>query len=304
MELKELRSFCAAANLKSISRAAEQLAVGQPVVTTHIRKLEKEIGTTLFDRVRRPIQLTLPGRALLETATPLLQGLDQLLATTLNAQALGPVTLGCVTDIVPHTLLRVVKVFLSSHPHVSVRIKSGSRTEILKMVNQGEVDPGIIQYAERGEQFNYEPLFLYERVLITPRDHPLLKEELNSLDQIAAWPLILMASGTSTRSILEAQLKRTGASYEVIIELDSMDMIKRYVSLGMGVSVGPRFAIEPEDEQLLGVVSLANLLPVDQAGIVSLPGKALSDPAQEFMAVMRQSLQQAPTRNRTGQSLS
>ena len=71
----------------------------------------------------------------------------------------------------------------------------------------------------------------------------------------------------------------------------------------MGVSVGPGFAIEPEDEQLLGVVSLANLLPVDQAGIVSLPGKALSDPAQEFMAVMRQSLQQAPTKNRTSQSL-
>jgi hypothetical protein len=58
----------------------------------------------------------------------------------------------------------------------------------------------------------------------------------------------------------------------------------------MGVSVGPRLAIEPEDQSFLGIVSLANLLPVEQAGIVTLRGKTLSTPALSFIAEMKESL--------------
>ena len=291
MEIKELRSFCTAAKLRSISKAAEQLNIGQPVVTTHVKKLEQELGLVLFDRVKRPIQLTLAGRVLSEKAAPLIENIELLATATLESQEHGPVSIACVADIVSHTLLRVVSVFLEKYPHIHVRIKSGSRGDVLNMVERGETDLGIIQHAERGEKFDYEALFLYERVLITPTNHPLLEKPLESLEQIAPWPLIMMARGTYTRSMLEQQLRRRRVSYEIIVELESMDMVKRYVALGMGVSIGPRLAIEPEDHQYLGVVSLANLLPVDQAGIVTLPGKILLRPSQRFISVMRETLE-------------
>ncbi len=119
---------------------------------------------------------------------------------------------------------------------------------------------------------------------------------LSSIDQIAPWPLIMMARGTYTRLILEEQFQRKHIDYEIVVELDSMDMIKRYVALGMGISVGPRLAIEPEDQEALGVISLANFLPVDQAGIVTLNGKSLSNPAREFISVMRDTLASARSR--------
>ena len=78
--------------------------------------------------------------------------------------------------------------------------------------------------------------------------------------------------------------QETGTSYDVLVELDSMDMIKRYVALVMGVSVGPRLAIEPDDEDKLGIVSLANLLPVEQAGIVTLRGKTRSAPTHNLIS--------------------
>ena len=290
MDLRELRSFCVAAKLRSISKAAEYLNIGQPVVTTHVKKLEQELGMVLFDRIKRPIQLTLPGRILAENATPLVESIDSLAATTLEAQEYGPINVACTADIVSHTLLRVVSAFLDKYPHIHVRIRSGTREEVLSMVEQGDTDLGIVQHAERGQKFNYEALFLYERVLITPLNHPLLGEPLQSLEQIALWPLIMLARGTYTRSLLEEQLRRKRVSYEIIIELESMDMIKRYVALGMGVSIGPRLAIEPEDHGTLGIVSLANFLPVDQAGIVTLPGKILSTPAGKFISVMRDTL--------------
>ena len=89
MELRELRSFCTAARVRSISRAADILEIGQPTVTTHIKKLESELGTILFDRVKRPIQLTLSGKTLADLATPLVEGIDALADTAAEAEERG-----------------------------------------------------------------------------------------------------------------------------------------------------------------------------------------------------------------------
>ena len=287
MELRELKSFVIAARFRSISKAANELGLGQPTVTTHIKKLEKELNMVLFDRVTRPIRLTLSGQTIFDLSQPLLDGLDSLAIRTSEAEERGPVTIASTPDIIPHTLLRVVKVFNSLYPNVYLRIQSATRTEVIGLVRTGEVDAGIIQHPDRGEDLHFEPLFLYERVLIAPKGHELLSSPMTSLDSIVQYPLILMARGTYTRHILEEQLQKKGLHYEVIMELDSMDMIKKFVTIGMGVSVGPRLAIEEEDLDHLGMVSLANFLPVDQAGLITLPGKTLSTPANQFISVLR-----------------
>ena len=290
MELRELRSFCAAAKLRSISKAADSLGIGQPTVTKQIKRLEEELGKTLFDRIKRPIQLTLAGAKLQELASPLVEGIDGLATRASKEEEEGPISLVATHDIIPHTLLRVVKAFLSRYPHVQLRLHSDTRQEVLRKVTDLEVDMGLIPGPERGEQFEFQGLFRYERVLITPRGHPLLKTPLTSIEQIARWPLILRGQRTATRTMLEAEFQRKGLSYEIIVELDSMDMIKRYVSLGMGISVGPHLAIDPQDRRELGIVSLATLLPVEQAGILTLKGKAMSNAARNFISVMRQTL--------------
>ena len=290
MEIRELRSFCSAARYRSISRAAEHLGMGQPTVTTHIKKLESELNTVLFDRVKRPIQLTLAGRRLQELAVPLVEGLDALVQSASEAEERGPVVLVATPDIIPHTLLSVVRVFTNLHPQIHLTIRSAPRTQIMQMIADGEADIGIVQHYDRDEAFLFEGLFVYERVLITPVDHPLAREPVESIEQIAKYPLIMMTEGTHTRDLLESEFKRRGISYEIVVDLDSMDMIKRYVALGMGISVGPRLAIDPEDHDNLGVVSLAHILPVEQGGIVTLKGKQISKPAERFIAVMRDTL--------------
>lgn len=290
MEIRELRSFCSAARFRSISRAAEHLGMGQPTVTTHIKKLESELNTVLFDRVKRPIQLTLAGRRLQELAVPLVEGLDSLVQSAAEAEERGPVVLAATPDIIPHTLLSVVRVFTSRHPQIHLTIKSAPRTQVMRMIADGNADIGIIQHYDRDEAFRFEGMFVYERVLITPSDHPLAKKPVESIEQIAQYPLIMMSEGTHTRDLLESEFKRRGVSYEIVVDLDSMDMIKRYVALGMGISVGPRLAIDPEDQDNLGVVSLAHILPVEQGGIVTLKGKQVSKPAERFISVMRDTL--------------
>ena len=287
MELRQLRSFCMAAKLRSISKAAEQLGCGQPTVTTHVKKLEEELGRVLFDRVRRPIQLTSAGAALAKLAAPLVEGIDALAASAAQAADEGPISVAATYDIIPHVLLQAVKGFQSTHPRVHLRIRSGHRDDVVRMVREREVDFGVVPGPERSQDLDFQGLFRYERVLITPLGHPLLQRPLESLSEISQYPLILMERRTYTRVMLETEFQRRDLAYEVVMELDSMDIIKRYVALGMGISVGPRLAIEADDLNELGVVGLNHLLPVEQAGIVTLPGRALSAPARQFIATLR-----------------
>ena len=287
MQLRELKSFCVTVEVRSMSKAADQLEIGQPTVSTHIQKLEEELGMVLFDRYKRPIQPTLAGAALARLAAPLVEGIEGLKVSTAEAERHGPVSVASTPDIIPHTLLKLVAAYKHDHPEVHMQIRSGHRPEILRMVKEGEVDLGMVPGAETGPDCDFQSLFVYERVLITPPRHPLLQGDL-SLERISEYDLVMMGPNTYTYAMLKAEFHRRGLRHHVVVELDSMDMIKRYVALGMGVSVGPRLAVEPEDEERLGVVSLATLLPVEQAGIVTQPGKVLSTPAQDFIdQVMR-----------------
>ena len=290
MELKELRTFTTAARLRSISKAAEQLEIGQPTATTHIKKLEDEIGALLFDRVKRPIQLTLAGATLARLANPLLDGIQDLVAQTAAEEEDGPVSIAAIHVVISHLLLPVVASFHAQFPRSPLRIRPGHTREIIQMLKDGEVDLGIAVHNSVSDEFDFVPMFPYERVLMAPLGHPILEEEITSLEQITKWPLVLMGPQTLTRTVLEEELRRKGLNYDLALELDDLDMIKRYVATGIGISIGPRFAIDADDHKRLGIYSLMNLLPVEQAGILTLRGKSLSKPARNFIAVTRETL--------------
>ncbi|MBI2871747.1 MAG: LysR family transcriptional regulator [Chloroflexi bacterium] len=292
MELRELNSFCYAARLRSISKAAELLELGQPTVTTHIQKLESDLGVVLFDRVKRPIQLTKEGEELYELAMPLIEGMDSLVAKLKTAEHKGSVSVATTPDMIPHTLLQVVRNFRAEYPQMPIRLLSRNRARVLELVNSGEVDLGLVPARETNLPLEFHALFTYERVLIAPLGHPILGLPVVSLEDIATWPLILMSPGTYTRTLLEGLFQRKGLRYQVVVEMESMDMIKRYVALGMGISVGPRLAIDPEDERHLGVVSLSHLLPVDQAGVITLRGKHLARGVLNFISVLEKTVRE------------
>lgn len=298
MELRELRDFYAVVRLRSMSKAAEHLRTSQPTVSLRIQRLEKELGVVLFDRSKRPIRVTSAGSALAEKVEPLLEIFDGLATGTSQMGDEGPVRIASTPDIIPHTLQRAVKAFLPRYPHVHIRIRSATSRVVSRLVSQGKVDIGFVPGPEREPDLEFLGLFAYERVLITPKNHSLLDEPLTSIEQIARWPLILMGRGTHTRTMLEDEFRRRSLSYEIVIELDSMDMIKRYVALGLGISVGPRLAIEPQDREELEVLSLNALLPVEQAGILTLRHKRQPAAVHNFISVLRESLVPIPASER------
>ena len=287
MELRELRSFVTAARLRSVSRAAEALDIGQPAVSTHIKKLERELRTRLFDRVKRPILLTHAGERLAALAAPLIEDFDGLAESTARAESEAPVTIVSTPTLVSHFLIRALSGFRAQNPHVRLRLRSRLRPDVARMVAEGEADFGIVPGFPNDSDLEFDSVFPYEWMLIAPAGHPLLDEPIASLEAIAVNPLVLMEPQTNTRIGLESALQRRGLRYEIAVELDSMDNVKRYVELGHGVSVVPRVVLEPEDRHLLGVTTVSHLLPTELAGIIRLRGRNLAPIVESSMDAVR-----------------
>ena len=116
MELRELISFYHVARLRSFSEVARTVKLGQPTVTTHLRKLEDEFGMTLFDRIKRPIQLTSEGVTLLELVTPVVESVDTLKTEMDHADRRGSFAVGAYPDLIRHHLVHTIQTFNSQFP--------------------------------------------------------------------------------------------------------------------------------------------------------------------------------------------
>ena len=291
MELRELISFYHVARQRSVSKAARTLELGQPTVTTHLRKLEAEFGITLFDRIKRPIQLTSEGVVLLELVTPVVVSVDALKTQMNYSERRGSFVVGAYPDLIMHHLPRAIQSFRSQFPDVRIRLIARAYSPLMQLVKSGEVDLAISSPPPPEDpSMEFEPLFHYNIVLVTPLGHPLLDKETVGFQDIAAWPMILPGPGSLLRSKVDQVLRDHGTICDVILAMDETESTKRYVEIGMGVAICNDFTLHPEDHARLGVVRLDHIFPGSDIGICTLRGKFLGQAVRNFIETMSNQL--------------
>jgi LysR family cys regulon transcriptional activator len=289
MRIPQLVSFYHVARLSSMSKAAEQLHLGQPTVTTHLKKLEDEFGVMLFDRIKRPIQLTSDGATILELIAPIINGLTSLQAYVDDPERHGSLTIAAYSDLVLHYLPRVIQVFRAGFPEVHVRLLDRSHEEMIQMIKAGEVDLALsIAPTVSDPSMNYLELFRSSTVLLTPLDHELLGRRPVSLSDIARWPLIQYGPDSVIRGRLERELEDRGIDHETVLEMDNAEFIKRYVRIGMGVGICSGLSLEPDDRDTLGVIEIDHLLSDLTIGVYTLKGKFQGNAVRNFIAGLRE----------------
>ena len=288
MEVRELISFYHVARMRSVSKAAEYLEIGQPTVTTHLQKIEKEFGVVLFDRIKRPIQMTSEGIRFYELTRPVVEGITEGMETLKTQmdypEHRGSFIIGAYPDLVLHYLPLIVKGFRAQYPNVQIKLVARSYADLLAMVHAGELDVAVGDMPERRTPaIEFRHLFTSDFVVVTSLGHPLLHTPDITLNDLAQWPFIMLGPTSRSRRILEDSLRRQAIPYNVTLEMDIMEMVKRYVEIGMGISVTHDFAVQPDDLQTLGIRNLTGVLPPSQLGLITLKGKFISRAARNFM---------------------
>ena len=287
MELRELISFYHVARVRSVSKAARTLELGQPTVTTHLRKLEAEFGITLFDRIKRPIQLTSEGLTLLELVTPVVTSIDALKTQMDYAERRGSFVVGAYPDLVTHHLPSGIQRFRDDYPEVRIRLLARSYNPLIQLVRSGEIDLAFCSSPPADDStLEFKELFNYNTVLMTPPGHELLNGQPIGLEDIAGFPLILPAPESQLRQRVEQAFKARGLTPDVVLALDDTESMKRYVEIGMGVGIGADFTLHADDHHRFGVVRLEHLFPGAVIGVCTLKGKFAGQAVRNFIEMM------------------
>ena len=287
MELRELVSFYHVARLRSVSKAARTLELGQPTVTTHLRKLEDEFGVTLFDRIKRPIQLTSEGTTLLELVTPVVTSIETLKAEMDYAERRGSFQVGAYPDIIKSHMPLGVREFSEKYPDIRIRMLARAYNPLMQLVSSGEIDLAFSSPPPPDEtSLEFQKLFDYQPVLMMPKGHPLTGYSHISLESIVEWPLILTGPESLLRSQIDLNLRSQGLTADVILSLDDTESMKRYVEIGIGVAVANDFALHPGDPDRMDIAPIGNILPGSCIGICTLKGKFAGQGVRNFIDLM------------------
>ena len=248
--LKQLRAFCHAARLESMSKAADHLSLTQPAVSQQVRALEREFSATFFERRGPRIALTPAGENLYRIAMPLVRGVDRLPNTL--AEALGDETSGEVRVVAGMTastflLPRYLKDFRASWPGVRVSLRTTALTEGLRLVYDREVDFSLGAVETLPEGLEFHPFRESRYVLITHPDHPLTRTGEASPRAIAVWPFVLPIRGTVARAAAELVARHFDTELKVAVETGGWSVIKSFVEQDVGIAFVPDICVGERD---------------------------------------------------------
>ena len=290
IDFRHLETFCRVADLKSFSKAADDLFLTQPTVSGHILSLEHSLSLRLFDRTGREVRLTKAGEVFLQYASKILSSRKDLLnALSEFSQGIrGELSLGASTIPGEYLLPKLMGNFKKEHPHFTFSLKIADTKEIVKWVLQGDVEYGMIGGKLNHNFLHYEKYEEDEIIVVAPSGHPLTKKKKVDLVDLLKEPWIIREEGSGTQMAVEKALRKKGKSlkqFNVVMEMGSTSSMKEGVKAGLGLAFISKRAVEEELKQ--GLFSRIHVEGIDpnsrQLYIVSHRGRTLSPIGMEFL---------------------
>lgn len=302
---QQLRGFCYTAASGSISKAARRMSLSQPSVSQQIQGLEGEIGVNLFLRHGSRIALTHEGKLLYEMAAPLIDQLEHL-DEQFHHRRLevdeGHIEVAAGSSTILYFLPRYVEELRRAHPRIEVRLHNVTGLEGLEQLRTGLVDFAVGPLMTVPDDVDFHPIVSYEPVVITCLGHPLAYKKL-SLKEISRYPLILPPRGLSTATLVDSTFKKHGLSYQLAMEVGGWEAIKKYVELGLGISL--IISIGLTGNERLEVIPAGEFFPQRTYGVVLRKGRILMPQARLFVELLLNGPQNGvqPPWNGNGQRL-
>lgn len=247
----------------NVSEAAETLFTSQPGISKQVKLLEDELGVQIFERSgKRFTGVTEPGKAVLTIAEHILREAENLKRASAEFATgdTGRLVLAATHTQARYALPIVVRDFVMQHPTVKLELHQGSPTQIADWVVAGEADLGIATEAlDQYPQLVTLPVRQWSHCVIAPEGHPILKSQPLSLSELAKWPLITYDTAFTGRSRINRAFERIGAVPNVALTALDADVIKTYVSLGLGLGIISALAFDAQRDSGLSALDASHL---------------------------------------------
>jgi DNA-binding transcriptional LysR family regulator len=247
MDLAQLEVFLTVAREGRFSRAAVKLHRTQSAVSQSIRKLEEDVGESLFDRSSRDGLLTDAGRTLLEYAERLLNLRNDAQEALVELRELqkGKLVIAA-NEFTALYLLPVLAEFRRLHPMIKITVQRALGSHIPDDVMRHSSELGVLTYDPEEAQLHSIIVYLDELIFVVPPRHPLASERQVSIRQLGAESFVAHIVSSPYREKVIQAFKRHKTPLHMDIELPTLQAIKRFVAMGNGVALVPEISVETE----------------------------------------------------------
>jgi len=293
MDFDQLQTFLEVARHASFSRAAEKRFRTQPAISSQIRAVEDEVGAKLFDRSGGKVCLTAAGKFFQKYAQEAVEARNTMLNSLAEMEHVprGAITVGANEGTCLHILPEVFAEFKQRYPDVSVNIKRADYANVLESVTDNSVDFGVVSLPVKDNRLTVVLIHQDELVVIAPPNHPLGKLKSASVGDLARYPLVVPKAG-HTRDALDDLFRERRLKPNYSMELDSSELLKRFVAAGVGVGFISRSNVQEDVRAgFLTAIPMADAQLRRDLALVFRKDKALSRAALAFIdiAVKRKS---------------
>ena len=238
VKLELYRVFKEVAEVGNITAAAQALYISQSAVSQSIKQLEHDLQTRLFARNSRGVTLTAEGQMLYEyvrSAMGLLETGEEKLSQTRELQ-MGKLIIGASDTVTSQFLLPYLDSFHKQHPAIHIQIVSGRSHKVLGLLRSGKVDIAFASTPTDTSSLDIHPCFSTHAIFVAGAEYPCDFDHVYSLEEIAAFPLILLERKASSRLFLERYFLQNGLRLNPEIELGARSLLVDLAAIGFGVA--------------------------------------------------------------------
>ena len=284
MDFDQLETFLEVARLSSFSRAAEKRFRTQPAISAQIRALEEEIGARILDRSGGKVSITAAGKLFQKYAEETLEARKAVLTAIAETERVprGEIIVGANEGTCLHILPEVFAQFKKQYPDVAVNIKSADYAKILDSVIDNSVD-FVVSMPVSDPRLTVVLIHRDELVIIVPPQHPLAKLKSATIGDAARFPLVVPKAG-HTRDALEDLFYENKLKPRYAMELDSSELLKRFVAADVGVGFIARSNVQEDVRaNVLVAIPISDAQVRRDLALVFRKDKALSRAALAFI---------------------
>ncbi|PFN21846.1 LysR family transcriptional regulator [Bacillus cereus] len=290
MDFRQLYYFKEIVKQGSISKAADVLHIAQPPLSQLLKKLETDLGTTLIHRYRQKWELTETGEILYQYATQmLLQVQDVKQQIQEIEQGIGGTVSIGVSSTCSNMLIDYVSTFRNQYPHVKINIVTGNSEELLKKLEQREIDIALLLRLGNSEQYEMKVLKKQSTTVIIPASWAIsFSSQHVTIEQIAQFPFIMLGAmeGLSFNKTLFKAFDEHQLKPNVIIECKDISMVVALVSKGLGLSVIPKMDYTSPFSEHITLLELEQFNFQLEPVIVKLNDQRISKAAAQFWEIV------------------
>ncbi|MCC2957110.1 CysB family HTH-type transcriptional regulator [Massilia sp. IC2-477] len=289
MNFQQLRSVREAARRDfNLTEVANALFTSQPGVSRQIRELEEELGVVIFERNgKRLTGLTPPGKGILKIVERLLVEAENLQQASAEfaAQDSGTLTVAVTHTQARYALPQVVQSFRNAFPGVRIALQQSAPEHIAEWVLSGKADIGIAtEGLSAFPDLVSFPCYRWSHLVVAPEGHPIFASSTPlRLEDLAEYPLITYDVGFTGRSHIDAAFVEAGLAPDIVLTAMDSDVIKQYVSLGMGVGIVASMAFDHGRDKGMRAIEASHLFAPNVTRLAVRKGSYLRAYAYHFI---------------------